>query len=81
MSLYRSLQSIIYIFDVRRTVNCNFISIVKSTRCTNVSNLFYFGMTLLLASRQQYLFDKCLSLYVQSRTLDDVHVECHSKIK
>jgi len=70
-------------------------SIVKSTRCTNVSNLFYFGMTLymfrtvfppiisssrlyiqqpkrycclvcLLASSQQYLFDKCLLLYVQS---------------
>ena len=40
-----------------------------------------------LASRQQYLFDKCLSLYVQSWTADDgrkdrpKHVECHSKIK
>ena len=96
-------------------------SIVKPTRCTTVSNLFYFGMTLymfravfpsiigssrlyiqqqafvkqivlcacvhhqefktvhtatgicqaytavcLLASRQQYLFDICLLLYVQS---------------
>ena len=77
------------------------ISIVKPTRCTTVSNLFYFGMTLhvsdglsvhhlefktvhtatgisqrdtavcSLASRQQYLFGKCLLLYVQ----------CHSKIK
>jgi len=41
----------------------------------------------LLASRQQYLFDKCLLLYVQSWTADDgrkdrpKHVECHSKIK
>ena len=48
------------------------ISIVKPTRCASVSNLFYFVMTLymfrtvLLASRQQYLFDKCLLLYVQS---------------
>jgi len=90
--------------------------IVKPTRCTNVSNLFYFGITLYiiynifiycnwfvnrgymrsmfgqsfrpssgvqdltysnrnccliasenpLAIRQQYLFDKCLLLYVQS---------------
>jgi hypothetical protein len=65
------------------------ISIVKPTRCTNESNLFYFGITLymLLASRQQYLFDKCLLLYVQSWTPDDgrkhrpKHVECHSEIK
>ena len=81
--------------------------------CTNVSNLFYFGMTLymfrtvspsiirssrlyvqqqayvkqirLCACRQQYLFDICLLLYVQSWTPDDgrkdrpKHVECHSK--
>jgi len=41
----------------------------------------------LLASTQQYLFDKCLLPYVQSRTPDDgrkdcpKHVECHSKLK
>jgi hypothetical protein len=41
----------------------------------------------LLASRKQYLFDKCLLLYLQSRTPDDgrtdrpKHVECHSEIK
>ena len=41
----------------------------------------------LLASRQQYLFDKCLLLYVQSCTPDDgrkdrpKHVECHFEIK
>ena len=57
------------------------ISIVKPIRCTNVSYLFYFGITLHVskvfpsiirslrlytASRQQYLFDICLLLYVQS---------------
>ena len=46
-----------------------------------------FTAVCLLASRQQYLFDKCLLLYVQSCTPDDgskdrpKHVECHSKIK
>jgi hypothetical protein len=94
--------------------------IVKPTRSTNVSNSFYFGMTLYmfrtvfpsiimssrlyiqqqafvkqtllsvycsLASREKYLFDKCLLLYVKSRTHEDgrkdrpKHVECHSKIK
>jgi len=40
-----------------------------------------------LPSREQYLFDKCLLLCVQSGTPDDgrkerpKHVECHSKIK
>ena len=55
------------------------VSTVKPTRCTSVSDLFYFGMTLYTfrtvflsingSSRlyiQQYLFDKCLLLYVQS---------------
>jgi len=65
------------------------IPIVKPTRCTNVSNLFYFGMTIYMfrtvfpsiisssglyiqqlyiqiASSQQYLFDECPLLYVQS---------------
>jgi len=31
-------------FDVQRAAHRNIISIVKPTRCTNVSNLFYFGM-------------------------------------
>jgi len=41
----------------------------------------------LLASTQQYLYDKCMLLYVQSLTPDDgrkdrpKHVEFHSKIK
>jgi len=55
------------------------LSTVKPTRYTNLSNLFYFGMTfymfrtvfpsIIRSSRldiQQYLFDKCLLLYVQS---------------
>ena len=56
-------------FDVHRAVHHNTDATVKPTRCTNVSNLFNFKMTLymfrmvflsiisLLASRQQYLFD------------------------
>jgi len=31
-------------FDVHRVVPCNIICIVRPTRCSNVSNLFYFGM-------------------------------------
>jgi len=59
--------------DIHRAVHHNIRSIVKLTRCTNVSNLFYFGMTLYMfrmvfpsiirSSRlyiQLYLFDKCL---------------------
>ena len=34
------------LFDLHRAVHRNIISIVKSFGCTNVSNLFYFGMTL-----------------------------------
>jgi len=34
---------IVNLFDVHRAVHRNIISIVKPTRCTNVSNLFYFG--------------------------------------
>jgi len=33
-------------FDVHRAVHRNIISIVKPTRCTNVSNLFYSEITL-----------------------------------
>jgi len=103
-------------FVVHRAVHRSVISIVKPTRCTNVSNLFtlerhstcflrpfrpssgfqdctYSNMHLsnryccLLASKQkQYLFDKCILLYVQSWNPDDgrkgrkKHVECRSKV-
>ena len=43
-SRYKSIY--MYSFDVHRAVHRNIISIVKPTRCTNVSNLFYFGITL-----------------------------------
>jgi len=33
-------------FDVHRAVHRDIISIVNPTRCTNVLNLFYFGMTI-----------------------------------
>ena len=39
------ISFIISKFDVHRAVNRNIISIAKPTRCTNVSILFYFGMT------------------------------------
>jgi len=35
-----------YFFDVHCAVHRNIISIVKPTRCTNLSNLFYFETTL-----------------------------------
>ena len=35
-----------YKLDVQRVVHRSIISIVKPTRCTNVSNLFYFRLTL-----------------------------------
>ena len=41
-----SLYHEVYKFEVHRAVHRNIISIVKPTRCTNVSNLFYIGMTL-----------------------------------
>ena len=34
------------VFDVHRAVHRNIVSVVKLTRCTNVSNVFYFGMIL-----------------------------------
>ena len=33
-----------YFFDLHRAVHPNIFSIVKPTICTNVSDLFYFGM-------------------------------------
>ena len=33
-------------FSLRNDIIEHFFSIVKTTRCTNVSNLFYFGVTL-----------------------------------
>jgi len=44
--VFRHDQRRYYYFDVHRAVHRNIISLVKKTRCTNVLNLFYFGMTL-----------------------------------
>ena len=58
-----------------------FPSIIRS------SKLYIQQQAYPLASRQQYQFDKCLLLHVQSSTPDDgrkdrpKHVECHSKMK
>ena len=41
-----SFKEILFKCDIHRAVHRNIISTVKPTRCTNVSNLFYFGMTL-----------------------------------
>ena len=76
-----------------------FYSYSKTNQMHQCIKIIYFRMTLYMfravfpyiirSSRpyiQQYLFVKCLLLYVQSWTPDDVrkdrpkHVECHSKI-
>ena len=43
--LLRGKKVLLYctFFDVHRAVHRNIISVAKPTRCTNVSNLFYFG--------------------------------------
>jgi len=46
-----------------------FPSIIRSSRLYVQQQAFV--KEILLASRQQYLFDKCLLLYVQSCTTDD----------
>ena len=98
-NIYIEHQIYVTSFDVHRAMHRNIISIVKPTRCTNVSNLFYFGMTPYMfrsfhpssgvrdcTCSNRHLsncksgdgyqsldlqFDKCLLLYVQSRTPDD----------
>jgi len=55
-------QSVFHKFDVHRAVHCNIISIVKPSRCTSVSNLFYFGMTL-------YMFRTVFSSIIRSSRL------------
>jgi len=56
------------LFDVHRAVHRNIISIVKSTRCTNVSNSFHFGMALFMF---RTVFPSIISssrLYIQQQT-------------
>jgi len=57
----------IHIFDVHRAVHRNIISIVKPTRCTNVSNLFYFGMTLYMFRTVCLTIIRSSRLYIQQQ--------------
>jgi len=54
-------------FDVHRAVNLNIISIVKPTRCTSVSNLFYFGMTLYIFRTVFPSIIRSSRLYIQQQ--------------
>jgi len=81
------------IFDVHRAVHRNIISIVKLTRCTNVSHLFYFGMALYMFRTVFPSIIRSSRLYIQQQSFvkqillsagrkdRPKHVECHSKIK
>jgi len=68
------------------------ISIVKPTRCTNFSNIFYFGITLYMfrmvfpsivrSSRLHTATGLCTVLNPDDGGSDHPkHVECYSKIK
>ena len=59
---------VLYKSDVHRAVHRNVISVVKPTRCTNVSNLFYFGISLYMF---RAVFPSIISssrLYIQQQT-------------
>jgi len=43
------------------------ISVVKPTRCTNVSNLFYFGMTLYMFRTVFLSIKRSSTLYIQQQ--------------
>jgi len=56
-------------------VHRNIISIVKLTRCTNVSNLFYFGMALVGFAIEITLNERCITeedgAYKKKHTRED----------
>jgi len=54
-------------FDLHRSVHRNIISILKPTRCTNVSNLFYFGMTLYMFQTVFLSIIRSSGLYIQQQ--------------
>jgi hypothetical protein len=70
---------------VCRVLNC--WQQADSSICLTYACCCMYSLELLTGSRQQYLFDKCLLLYVQSWAPDDgrkdrpKHVEFHSKMK
>jgi len=55
------------VFDIHKSVHRNIISIVKPTRCTNVSNLFYFGMTLYMFRTVFLSIIRSSRLYIQQQ--------------
>ena len=66
---HRSLTTVIrrvsLSFDVHRAVHSNIISTVKLISCSNVSNLFYFGMTLYLFRTAFPSIIRSSRLYIQ----------------
>jgi len=58
---------IIRITDIHSTVHRNIISILKPTRCTNVLNLFYFGMTLYMFRAVFPSIVRSSRLYIQQQ--------------
>jgi len=54
-------------FDVHRAAHRNIIPIVKSIRCTNVSNLFYFGMILYMFRTVFPSIIRSSRLYIQQQ--------------
>jgi len=67
------------LFDVHRTVHRNIISIVKLKRCGNVSNLFYFGMTLYTLQTVLPSIIGSARLYIQQQAF--VKLQIRRKIK
>ena len=62
-----TLKQTINWFDVHRAVHLNTISVAKPTRCTSVSNLFYFGMTLCMFRRVFPSIIRSSRLYIQQQ--------------
>ena len=56
-----------YEFNVHRAMHRNIISTVKPTRCTSVSNLFYFGMTLYMFRTVFLSIIRSSRLYIQQQ--------------
>ena len=62
-----SFKDILFKFDVHRAMHRNIISTVKPTRCTKVSNLFYFGMTLYMFRTVFPSIIRSSRLYIQQQ--------------
>ena len=63
-------------FDVHRAVRRNIISIEKPTRCTSVSNLFYFGMTLYMFRTAIPSIIRSSRLYIQQQAFVKHIADC-----